>query len=454
MLFNSLIFWFVFPCIFATYWLIPSERNTLRKYFLVLASYGLYMCWKPSFALLLIGLTLLTYWGARLIQTSEHKRTILVWIFAMQGLLPLLVFKYCGFHWLVPVGISFYTFQAVGYLLDVYHRRIPAEKNLLDYSLFVCFFPQITSGPISTAADLMPQIRQARTFDADMAIRGMKMVLWGMFLKMALADRLGIYVDTVYANYEHCSGAVCFLASLCYTLQIYCDFAGYSLMAIGMARTLGFRLIDNFRRPYFAASVTEFWRRWHISLTRWLTTHVYINLGGSRCSRSRQYMNILITFLVSGLWHGCNWTFVIWGGIHGVLQIVEKALFGDTIKHELQTENRISVSRCLRIVLTFNLVSLAWVFFRMPTLHDATAMIARFVTDFGPMTIAPMDITSLVCIAMALPILIVYDVLHEFYPNSRILQSHTLQWIFYIGVAVLTLSIGVLDAGQFIYVSF
>ncbi len=427
----------------------------LRNGFLILASYALYMCWKPSFALLLAGLTLLTYWGARLIQVHEdNKRAILAWTFAILGLLPLLVFKYCGFHWLVPIGISFYTFQAVGYLLDVYHRRIPAEQNLLDYSLFVCFFPQITSGPISTAADLMPQIKQPHTFDADMAIRGMKMVLWGMFLKMALADRLGIYVDTVYANYEHCSGAVCFLASLCYTIQIYCDFAGYSLMAIGLARTLGFTLTDNFRRPYFAASVTEFWRRWHISLTRWLTTHVYINLGGSRCSRTRQYLNILITFLVSGLWHGCNWTFVIWGGIHGVLQIIEKALLGETIKRELQTEARFSFSRCLRMLVTFNLVSLAWMFFLMPTFHDATSMIARFVTDFGPFTLAPMDTTSLVCIAMALPVLIVYDYLHEFCPDSHILQSKTLQWFFYILIAVLTLAIGVLDAGQFIYVSF
>lgn len=454
MFFNSLIFWFIFPCIFAIYWLIPSERNTLRKCFLVLTGYGLYMCWHPSFALLLAGLTLLTYWGARLIQTHEHKRTILAWTFAILGLLPLLVFKYCGFHWLVPIGISFYTFQAVGYLLDVYHRRLPAEGNWLDYSLFVCFFPQIISGPISTAADLMPQIRQPHTFDADMAIRGMKMVLWGLFLKMALADRLGIYVDTVYANYEHCSGAVCFLASLCYTLQIYCDFAGYSLMAIGLARTLGFTLIDNFRRPYFAASVTEFWRRWHISLTRWLTTHVYINLGGSRCSRSRQYLNILITFLVSGLWHGCNWTFVIWGGIHGVLQIIEKALFGDTIKRELQADPRFSVSRLLRMLVTFNLVSLAWIFFRMPTFHDAAAMIARFVTNFGPFTFAPMDVTSLVCIMMALPILIAYDLLHEYYPHCRILRSQPLQWVFYLLVAAMTLAIGVLDAGQFIYVSF
>lgn len=454
MVFNSLIFWLVFPCIFAIYWLIPSGSNALRKFFLVLASYGLYMCWKPSFAILLAGLTLFTYLGARLIQANENKRSVLSWTFVVIGLLPLIVFKYCGFHWMVPIGISFYTFQAVGYLLDVYHRRILAEENILNYSLFICFFPQITSGPISTANDLMPQIRQARSFDFSMAVEGMKMVLWGMFLKVVLADRIGIYVDTVYANYSHLPGSVCFLASLLYTIQIYCDFAGYSLMAVGLARSLGFVLIDNFRRPYFAASVTEFWHRWHISLTRWLTTHVYINLGGNRCSKFRQYFNILVTFLVSGIWHGCNWTFVIWGGIHGILQIIERSLFAERLKSELKRQHPLSPTRVCRILLTFNLVSIAWIFFRMPTLHDAFSMIARFVTDFGTFTIAPMDTKSLVCLAMSIPLLAAYDLLHEYCADNRLLRSRPLQCAFYVLVACMILSVGVLDASQFIYVSF
>lgn len=453
MVFNSLIFCFIFPCVFAIYWLIPSERNTLRKVFLVLVSYGLYMCWKPSFALLLAGITLLTYGGAVIVTKTKTKT--LCGVFALLGLLPLLVFKYCGFHWLVPIGISFYTFQAVGYLLDVYHKRIPAERNLLDYSLFVCFFPQITSGPISTAADLMPQVKQPHSFDSDKAIEGLRMVLWGMFLKMVLADRLGIYVDTVYANYQHCSGAVCLMASLCYTIQIYCDFAGYSLMAIGLACTLGFTLTDNFRRPYFAASVTEFWRRWHISLTRWLTTHVYINLGGNRCSKSRQYLNILITFLVSGLWHGCNWTFVVWGGIHGLLQIIEKTLMGDRIKAELkEAQHAVTLTRIIRMLITFCLVSLAWIFFRMPTLQDAVAMMGRFFTDFAPFTLSPLDTISMVCLGLSLPVLVVYDLLHEYCADCRLLKSRPLQFAFYVLVACFIFSIGVLDAGQFIYVSF
>lgn len=459
MSFNSLIFWLVFPCIFALYWLIPSERNTARKAVLVLVGYGLYMCWSPWFAIVLAGVTLLTYWGALIVtktktKTKTRTRT-LCGVFALLGILPLLVSKCCGSHWLVPIGISFYTFQAVGYLLDVYHRRIPAEESLLDYTLFVCFFPQITSGPISTAADLMPQVRRPHRFDSDKAIEGTKMLLWGMFLKMVLADRLGIYVDTVYANYQHCSGAVCLMASWCYSIQIYCDFAGYSLMAIGLARTLGFRLTDNFRRPYFAASVTEFWRRWHISLTRWLTTHVYINLGGNRCSRWRQYLNILITFLVSGVWHGCNWTFVVWGGIHGLLQIIEKMLMGDGLKQEMkEPRHGITLTGAVRTVVTFTLVSMAWIFFRMPSLRDAVAMMGRFFTDFAPFTISPLDTLSALCLGLSLPLLIGYDLLHEYCAESRLMKSSRLQFVFYILIACYILSIGVLDAGQFIYVSF
>ena len=344
MAFNSFNFWLVFPLVFGVYWLIPAKWNQWRKVFLVLASYLLYMNWKPAFSIVLLGVTLITYWGGQVLElraednnnnnANPKRRKRVVWLFALLGLLPLLVFKYYNFlndsltaglasvglkfampglNWAVPVGISFFTFQAVGYMLDVYHGRVKAEKNLLDYVLFVSFFPQVTSGPISTAEELMPQIKVVHKFDYEQGKQGLKYLLWGMFIKLVIADRLGLFVDTVYANYIHYSGATCFVASVFYTLQIYCDFAGYSLMAIGIARTLGFNLIDNFRRPYLAVSITDFWKRWHISLTRWLTRQVYIPLGGSRCSKPRTYWNIFVTFLVSGIWHGANWTFIVWG---------------------------------------------------------------------------------------------------------------------------------------------
>lgn len=487
MVFNSLNFWFVFPFIFAIYWMVPRSHNKVRNAFLVLVSYLLYMNWNPAFAIVLLGVTLLTYYGALLVERKappsilcsalhSDKKKVLCTTFALLALLPLLVFKYYtfvndsvtaaletaglhfalpGLNWAIPVGISFFTFQAVGYLLDVYHQRVTAEKSLLDYLLFVSFFPQVTSGPISTAKDLMPQIKTPHAFRFDQGITGLKMLLWGMFLKVVLADRIGIYVDTVYDNYVHCSGSVCFMASIMYTLQIYCDFAGYSLMAIGVAKMMGFDLINNFERPYLAASVTEFWKRWHISLTRWLTTHVYINLGGNRCSKARQYVNIMVTFLVSGLWHGANWTFIVWGAMHGFLQIIEKIFMGERLKAEqFQPVNRLTPLRAVRIFITFNLVSLAWIFFRMPTFTDAVSMIGRFFTSFAPFTLAPMDMLSMACLALSLPLLIGYDLLHEYWSGCRLLGCKTLQCVFYVLVTCLIFSIGVLDAGQFIYVSF
>lgn len=360
-----------------------------------------------------------------------------------------------GLNWAVPVGISFFTFQAVGYLLDVYHGRIETEKNFCDYALFVSFFPQVTSGPISTAKDLMPQFKSPHTFKYEQGVEGLRMLLWGMFLKCMVADRLGLYVDTVYSNYEHFSGLNCFLASVFYTIQIYGDFAGYSLMAVGIAKTIGFDLINNFNRPYFATSITEFWKRWHISLTRWLTTHVYINLGGNRCSKVRQYLNIMITFLVSGLWHGANWTFVIWGAIHGVLQVAEKALGIAPKGENYKKIESLKWLKPLRIAFTFLLVSFAWIFFRMPTLADAWGVISQIFTDYSVQQIMQGASNSQKCYSIiAVALLFVFELFYELRLNSKWVKMKWMSWFIYLIIMTMILSIGVLDAGQFIYVSF
>ena len=471
MAFNSFSFWLVFPLIFGLYWLIPAKWNQWRKALLVLASYLLYMNWKPAFALVLLGVTLVTYGGGIYLMNNRLQRKSIVWLFALLGLLPLLVFKYYNFvnnsltdglaaiglkfsmpglNWAVPVGISFFTFQAVGYMLDVYHQRVKAEKNLLDYVLFVSFFPQVTSGPISTAEDLMPQIKATHRFDYEQGKQGLKQLLWGMFIKLVIADRLGLFVDTVYANYIHYSGTTCFLASVFYTLQIYCDFAGYSLMAIGIARTLGFNLIDNFRRPYLATSITDFWKRWHISLTRWLTRQVYIPMGGSRCSKVRTYWNIFVTFLVSGIWHGANWTFIVWGCMHGIIQIIEKAL-------GLQKyEGKSSVIKIIRICVTFLLVNFAWVFFRMPNIGDAFAVICRKFT-LGGASLAGVygGSAPVFMVLLGIAILFFKDLKDEFFSNRfSILGCIVLRWSAYVTLFVMILLCGVLDGGSFIYVSF
>ncbi len=479
MSFTSLSFWLIFPIIFVLYWAIPVKWNTWRKLFLVLVSYLLYLNWKPVFSIVLVAVTLITYCGGRLLElgvgakeskNEKKRRKRLAWLFALLGLLPLLIFKYynflnnsitdglaaiglqfslTGLNWAIPVGISFYTFQAVGYMLDVYHGRVQSEKNILDYILFVSFFPQVMSGPISKADELLPQIKTPHKFDYEQGKQGLKWLLWGMFIKLVLADRLGLFVDTVYANYIHYSGSTCFVASIFYTLQIYCDFAGYSLMAIGIAATLGFNLINNFRRPYLATSITDFWRRWHVSLTRWLTQQVYIPLGGSRCSKARTYWNIFVTFLVSGVWHGANWTFIIWGCLHGVFQIVEKAFGGQ------KYEGHNWAVKSIRICVTFMLVNFAWVFFRMPSLREAWGIIVRMFTNVGSPSLLGMDPASAIIVIISLPVLLFKDIREEFSAsNCGILNNRFVQWGIYVTLFCMILMFGVLDGGQFIYVSF
>ena len=485
MLINQLEFALIFPFIFFFYWLIPIKYNKYRNLFLLIVSYLLYMNWKPAFAIVLLGVTLVTYLGGRFLEsngervTIKSKRVRLVWLFALLGLLPLLGFKYYNFlndsisaglasvglhfempglNWAVPVGISFFTFQAVGYLLDVYHQRINPEKNFLLYALFVSFFPQITSGPISTASSLIPQFKRPHTFNYDQAVAGLRMLLWGLFLKVAIADRAGVYVDTVYSDISKFPAINCALASFLYTIQIYCDFAGYSLLAIGIAKLLGFDLINNFERPYLAASVTEFWKRWHISLTKWLTTHVYINLGGNRCSKAKQYFNIMITFLVSGLWHGANWTFVIWGALHGFFQIIEKALFGERLKVELKRSSyHISLLRLVRIFATFSIVSIAWIFFRMPTVEQAFSMILKIGSVFqGELTYSGEGIETLAYLPLVITPLFFYDFAKEFKPHILSnLESHiVIRWGIYLLLIAIIMLLGVVDGSQFIYVSF
>lgn len=395
------------------------------------------------------------------------KRDKLAWLFVILALSPLLAFKYYNFlnnsvanlfavlglhysipglNWAIPVGISFFSFQAVGYMLDVYHGRIRAEKRLTDYFLFVSFFPQIASGPISKADELLPQIKKERVFNYNQAVLGLKYLLWGMLLKVVLADRIGIYVDTVFCSYDKFSGAGCALASVLYSIQIYADFAGYSLMALGIAKTLGFNLINNFKRPYFAISVTEFWKRWHISLTRWLTQQVYIPLGGSRCSKLKTFRNIMVTFLVSGIWHGANWTFVVWGLLHGLFQIIEKALGWN--KKESS-----GIVRAVRIVFTFSIVTVAWVVFRSPSLGDAVGLIGRYFSTSGIMIA---DIQTLLYICIAIMPLLIYEFGKECFPlfYGRIRRFSLLRWAAYLVISAMIVLIGVHDGSSFIYVSF
>lgn len=476
MIFNSFNFIVFFPLIFLLYYAIPAKWHELRNWFLLLVSYALYIKWKPVFALLLLGVSLITFYGGRLLELKDgetKRRKRLVWLFVFLGLLPLLLFKYYNFlndsisaglesvgvhfslpglNWAVPMGISFFTFQSIGYMLDVYHGRIKAERNITVYLLFVSFFPSIVAGPINKASLVIPQINSLRKyFDYEKAVDGLRMLLWGMFMKVVVADRVALYVDTILPNYVNYTGLSCFLASILYTVQIYADFAGYSLMAIGVGKTLGFELTENFRRPYFAISITDFWRRWHISLSTWLKDYVYIPLGGSRCSKFRNYWNIFVTFLVSGIWHGANWTFIVWGCAHGICQILEKSLG----IQKLSGTNK--WAKAGRIVLILLIINFAWIFFRMPTLSDAFGVIGR-IFDFSlPMTIYVRSISTMALIVMGVIILFIKDFTDEFIPGRLKLfcNKHRLvRWASYCVVLAMIMLFGVFGADQFIYANF
>lgn len=477
MLFNSFEFLWLFPIIFCVYYLITCKKRLIDKfpkignYLLIAISYGLYIKFKPEYALVLLGVTAITYLTALKIEKGHAygKKKYLIFCGIALAVLPLLVFKYyhflCssfeslfgeigistglpGLNWVMPLGISFFTFQAIGYLADVYLQRIKAEHNWWDYMLFVCFFPQIASGPISKAKDLLPQIKSKRSFNYGQAVQGLRWILWGMFLKVVLADRIGISIDSFNGTLDTESGLMNLVVALLYSFQIYGDFAGYSFMALGIGELLGFELINNFKRPYLSQSVTEFWHRWHISLSLWLKDYIYIPLGGSRCSKFRNYGNILITFLVSGLWHGANWTFVAWGGMHGLFQIIEKML-------GLNKKEHTGIVKGIRILVTFLVVSFAWIFFRQPTFSGAWSQIERIFTNHD--TTLHFTTESIIFMLFALSIVILKDVVDEWKIKQidGFHSSHKVfRWAVYLFLLTSILLMGVFDASQFIYINF
>ena len=300
---------------------------------------------------------------------------VLLVIFILADLAPLLFFKYAPNGWrahiIFPLGLSFFTFQSISYIADCYTKKIEAERNLLTVAQFISFFPVISSGPIQRAGNLIPQFKAVHHFDYDNATDGMKLFAWGMFKKLCIADRIAIYVNYVYGNAGEQYGLALLLATVLYSFQIYCDFSGYSDMAIGVARYMGFDVGKNFDHPYLSQSVGDFWRRWHISLSSWLRDYVYIPLGGSRVALPRIYANLFITFLVSGIWHGSTWNFVIWGLLHGFYLCV-----GRTMKPVFE---RMKIPSCLKVIFTFCLVTFAWIFFRIENFHDSISIIQKII---------------------------------------------------------------------------
>lgn len=476
MIFNSFQFLWLFPIVFAVYYVLGYffRKKKIGKgsnRVLLILSYALYIQYVPWCIFVLFWVTAISYSMAICIYKCRNGKTTICWIGVILGVFPLLLFKYYDFfaenvngllgynslsslHLILPIGISFFSFQAIGYVIDVYKNRISPEKNFFDYALFVSFFPQIMSGPISRANDLLPQIKAQRTFQYKMAVQGLRLLLWGMFLKTVMADRLGLYVDSVYDNYMYQSGISCLVASFMYTFQIYGDFAGYSLMAIGVGKLMGFNLTNNFQRPYLASSITEFWKRWHISLTRWLTTYIYIGLGGNRCSKFRQYFNIMITFLVSGIWHGANWTFILWGLVHGSLQCVEKMLGLDP-KGKIMYSHRLKGLKLIRIIITFVLVDIAWILFRLPNMNVVRIVFHKIFNLEGTGIFLPSN-STLGFMGLALSVVILKEICEEYFPKISLFQNENIiiRWSSYLIVISMIIMCGVFDSSQFIYIKF
>lgn len=397
MLFNSLTFLIFLPTVFILYWFIFNKSLKGRNILLLIASYVFYGWWDYRFLSLIFASTLVDYVIARLLDKEErkHSRKLLLSISLIFNLGLLGLFKYYNFFieswveaWatmgvtmqastlsiILPVGISFYTFQTLSYTIDVYKKKLEPTYNFIHFATYVAFFPQLVAGPIERAANLLPQFKVLHKFDYNLAKSGISLIVWGLFKKVVIADNCAYFVNQIFSSPSSYSAAELWGGAVLFAFQIYGDFSGYSDIAIGVARLFGFRLMTNFKFPYFSRDIAEFWRRWHISLSTWFRDYLYIPLGGSRGSKAQQVRNIFIIFLVSGFWHGANWTFLIWGGIHACLFL--PLLLLNRNRHNLTVQN-LNVKHFLSIAFTFVLVTLAWVFFRADSLGIAVDYIIR-----------------------------------------------------------------------------
>lgn len=402
MFFNSLDFAWFLPLVFTIYWLVGNWDLRLRNLLIVVASYYFYGCWDPRFLGLIVFSTLVDYLIGNGLkgEGDPFGRKCLLWLSILVNIGLLGVFKYYDFfldnftaafsflgyqvkgntlNIILPVGISFYTFQTLSYTIDVYRRKLEPVQDFLAYAAYVSFFPQLVAGPIERATHLIPQFKKLHKFDYDRAVDGLRQILWGLFKKIVVADNCAHFANKVFNNPDDFNGASIALGVLAFTFQIYGDFSGYSDIAIGTSRLFGFDLKKNFAFPYFARDIAEFWRRWHISLSTWFRDYLYIPLGGSRGSKWQQIRNVFIIFLVSGFWHGANWTFVAWGLLHAIYFL--PLLLGGRNRNNLDVvaADRFLPSpwELLQMLTTFTLVSLAWVFFRAETVADALGMLGK-----------------------------------------------------------------------------
>ncbi|KIC90168.1 MBOAT family protein [Flavihumibacter sp. ZG627] len=474
MLFNSIEFVFFFIIVTGLYFLLPHKY---RWFLLLAASCYFYMAFVPVYLLILAFTIVVDYFAGIYIENSSgHKRKLLLIASLVANIGVLAVFKYYNFindnithilgnfgipnnipylQILLPIGLSFHTFQAMSYTIEVYRGNQPAERHFGIYSLYVMFYPQLVAGPIERPQNLLHQFYTKHRFDYNNVVSGLRLMLWGFVKKLFIADRLAIYVNAVYGNPEEHTGITLIVATVFFAFQIYCDFSGYSEIAIGSARVMGFDLMKNFNRPYLAQNISEFWKKWHISLSTWFKDYLYISLGGNRVSLPRVYLNLFIVFLISGLWHGANWTYVIWGGLNGIYLItamMRRKYIDQYIGKIIPVNNRFI--KVVNILITFILICFSWIFFRAESLDDAMLIISRVFTFSGPLFYY--NPLMAYCI-MAIAFLLISEILLERHGNiiwKTYNSNRFLRYSSYVVLVLIILLFGVFDGGQFIYFQF
>ncbi|MBU0677835.1 MAG: MBOAT family protein [Verrucomicrobia bacterium] len=478
MLFNSLDFLIFFTLVVVVYFAMPHR---FRWLFLLAASYYFYMCWKVEYIVLILIATTIDYIAGHFVGPGKPFRKLILAVSLGTNLGILFCFKYLNFvsgelralfdqfnvfagfpvyHLILPVGISFYTFQSMSYTIDVFRGQKEPEKHFGIYAVYVAFFPQLVAGPIERSTSLMPQFRIPKQFDYDRFCSGLQLMLWGFFKKLVIADRLAMYVDTVYSNPGAFKSAPLILATYFFAFQIFCDFSAYSDIAIGAARILGFDLMKNFNQPYFARSIREFWQRWHISLTTWFRDYLYIPLGGNRVVKWRWQTNIMIVFVLSGIWHGANWTFLIWGVLHGGYLLVSLWTRGlrDRVVHVTRLDRVPYLHKMLQRVFIFHIVLIAWVFFRARNLFEAIVVFKGMVS--GVPSIFHINVAlgkyELLIAFIALACLEFVHFLQHRYGVSNVLNRMpvALRWGCYYATILAILMFGQFNLTEFIYFQF
>ncbi len=484
MLFNSLEFLVFLPIVFVLYWFVFQKR-VWQNLLIVLASYTFYGWWDWRFLFLIAFTSLCSFYSGLLIQRFEGQRgsqRLVCTVNIVVNFLILGIFKYYNFFadslaqlfwhvfhyqldWvtlnvILPVGISFYTFQALSYTIDVYRKDIPVTRDIVEFFAFICFFPQLVAGPIERAKNLLPQMQRERHFDYAEAVDGCRQMLWGFFKKVVIADSCAADLNPLWDSYADFSGVSLWGMALLFTFQIYCDFSGYSDIAIGCSRLFGIRLLSNFSYPYLSRSIPEFWRRWHISLMTWFRDYVYIPLGGSRCAQWKVIRNTFIVFGISGLWHGANWTFVCWGLYHGCLIVVYKLLHVSTKDKEILAAGRWlpSIRDMLKVATTFCLAVVGWVIFRAENISQAADFVSRmFLTAFDDFHPRLGSLSTLIVVLLL--IIVEYlqrDKVHVLqFSGNRLTRHASLRWGIYLALTATIFYFSFNhDSQEFIYFQF